>query len=70
MALALPQVPRAFRSGFRATLPAPPGEDEMDYEFVLCALRGGEVAYRCHVVRMRYGPDSGPFWLGDGVLYI
>lgn len=72
IAEAFPNARKAERSGYAMTVPAHSFATQEDYEFTLCAFRESQVAFRCRVLyRRRATPASlGPFWIGDGVLYI
>ncbi len=64
--------PGVDRCGFEARVPATEVRQGSDFEFTLVAMRAGGAAFRCHVVRRSIETTEapGPFWLGDGVLYV
>jgi len=75
---AFPHIPRAHMSGYSLATPAKlfrkagaRGQDE--YDFMLCGMRGAEVAFRCRVVCRRTAAQAalaGPMSTADGVLYL
>lgn len=70
IAKAFPQAPGGERSGYWALLSPERFSKDGEYEFDLNAYRGERVAFRCHVVRAAQASLPGPFWTGDGVLYV
>lgn len=75
--IARPDIAKAFpgkrdgeKSGYWALLQPASFAVQGEYEFDLRAWRGERVVFRCHVVRSAEATLSGPFWTGDGVLYV
>jgi hypothetical protein len=70
---AFPGRPEAADAGFQAFVPRSLLSTSKEHEFVLHFTRRGHTLFRCHVVRQALLPvdgSEGPYWLGDGVLYI
>lgn len=70
---AFPDQQTAFQAGYKATLPESVFRNNQDqHEFTIVAKRGGQVAFRCLVVRQNMSERSngGPYSTNDGVLYI
>lgn len=72
---AFPHVRGASRAGWRISLPAPEGgASGLDDELLLIARREEREAFRCRIVRKRRASGlaaaEGPYWIGDGVLYV
>jgi acetylornithine/succinyldiaminopimelate/putrescine aminotransferase len=65
---------RAEDAGYGAVLPARDFARADAWEFTIRAVRGGRTAFACKVTRGRGRPPiesfAGPYWLGDGVLYV
>jgi hypothetical protein len=74
IAQAFPRHTGALSAGFSALVPAASLDSDADQEFTILARRGGDVAFRCRVVRRRRAGNAarveGPYWIGDGVLYV
>jgi glutamate-1-semialdehyde aminotransferase len=70
---AFPHLAGAERSGFALSVPAARWRDASEHDFTLCAVREGQIAFRCRVVRQRAAarsPIPGPMSIVDGVLYL
>ncbi len=74
LARAFPLVPMAEDGGYAVRLPLAAFPPERDCSFEILAFRGERVAFRCRVLRRRRpagsNPEEGPYWTGDGILYI
>ncbi|MBI3847794.1 MAG: aminotransferase class III-fold pyridoxal phosphate-dependent enzyme [Planctomycetes bacterium] len=74
LAATFPKLSHAERGGYTATLPASRFARDGAYTFTIVALRGSRPAFRCRVLRRRPATPSdrveGPYWTGDGVLYV
>jgi hypothetical protein len=71
---AFPHLRGARAGGWSASIPAPSEPAARDDEFTLLARRAEREAFRCRIVHQRRAQGDaaaeGPYWIGDGVLYV